>query len=368
MRSLTNPIRLAALVALGASVVAGCAPTPGDPGTTTVPSTSVPVSAAIGGDYQVRYAVDSTASIRVSSNTITVTSGPGFRIEGANCTLPTGRVLAVLSGTGSHFTGTHWGFNTGTCESTVAYSSTADLNSDGSVTLTGPTGSHLFRKVANAPELAPDLPAVYDTTYGTAGQVTAHVSGDQLTLSVASPMRVEGGTCDMPVGRVLAIVGGTGLHRTGTHWGVNAGTCFDTVAYSSNVYVNSDRSLTVTGPFGPHLLVRRTSVPTLASVDPVGSYRAQYATAGTVEVRRSGTTYTASVGSGFTPEGLSCSLAPSVVLGSYVGTGVALSGTAWNFDNATCSQSIRYSSSMYVNSDGSLTVTGPYGPHLYAPA
>ncbi|MCZ7631442.1 MAG: hypothetical protein M5U19_21370 [Microthrixaceae bacterium] len=325
----------------------------------------MPVSTAIGGTYAVRYATDSTATIRVSGDTLTVTAGDGFRIEGASCTLPTDAVLAVLTGSGNHYTGTHWGFNSGTCTSGSAYASTADLNADGSVSLTGPTGTHLLTKTANAPALAVDLPATYDVTYGTAGRATAHVSGTIVTLSVSSPLRVEGAGCDLPVGRVLAVLDGTGTHRSGTHWGFNSATCAPGAAYSSKLYVNSDRSLTVTGPSGPHLFVRRESVPTQPSVDPVGTYGVHYGTAGTAVVHRADTKVTLSVGSGFAVEGASCSLAPTTVLGSYTGTGTTLSGTHFGFNSTTCTQGAAYSSKVHVNSDRSLTVTGPTGPHLF---
>lgn len=367
MRSIPSTVRLTAIsmvAVLSIATLGACTPPDGG-GTTTTPSSTAPLSTAIGGDYRVHYANDSTASIRVSGDTLTVTAGPGFRVEGGSCTLSTNAVLAILTGSGNHFSGTHWGFNSATCTNGAAYGSTADLNADGSVSLSGPTGTHLLVKTANAPTSTPDLPATYDVTYGTSGRATAHVSGNVVSLSVSSPLRIEAARCDLPVGRVLALFDGTGVHRSGTHWGFNSGSCAPGASYGSALYMNTDQSLTVTGPTGPHLFVRRTSVPTQPSVDPVGTYSVNYGTAGTAEVRRSGSTYTTSVGSSFAIEGATCSLAPTTVLGTYTGAAPKIDGTHSGFSSSTCAKSASYGSTMYVNSDGSLVVTGPTGPHMF---
>ncbi|MBS1837762.1 MAG: hypothetical protein JST64_08695 [Actinobacteria bacterium] len=191
------------------------------------------------------------------------------------------------------------------------------------------------------------------------------MSGTTVSLSVASPLRVEDAGCDLPHGRVLALFDGTGIHRSGTHWGFNATSCTSGAAYSSTLYVNSDQSLTVVGPNGPHLFTRRAPVQTQASVDPVGTYSVRYGTAGTAEVRSSGSSYTVSVGSPFQIEGATCSLASTTVLGTYPGVGTRLNGNHFGFNATSCAQGASYSSTIYVNSDRSLTVTGPTGPHMF---
>lgn len=368
-------IRFATAGLLGIAALGACAPTPGgeNPGTTAAPTTAAPtttvptgpVSGAIGGTYKVRYANDATASIKVAGDTITVVAGPGLRVEGASCTLPTNTVLAILTGSGSRYTGSHWGF-TATCAPGSRYSSVADLNADGSVSLTSPTGTHLFTKTANAPTPAPEqLAATYDVAYGSAGRATAHVSGAVVTLSVSDPFTAEASaSCSLPNGRVIAMFEGTGTRKTGSHWGFSPTTCFTGSRYSATMYVNGDRSLTVDGPFGPHLFAHRSSVTTSSVVDATGSYRTRYATSGTLDVVRSGTNHTVSVGTGFTVEGASCTLAPTTVVATFAGSGIEMSGSHWGFDATTCTTGSRYSSTVNLNSDRSITMTGPTGPHL----
>ena len=91
----------------------------------------------------------------------------------------------------------------------------------------------------------------------------------------------------------------------------------------------------------------------------------RYATDGTVSIRRSGTTYTGSVGTPFAIDGASCSLAATTVIGTWTGTGATLSGSHSTFSATACTYSSWGSSSISVNSDRSLTVTTPTGPRLF---
>ncbi len=341
--------------------------TPGDttiPPTTAPTTTTAPLSTALGGDYSVRYGTDSTATAHVSGDTVTVSAGPGFRIEGANCTLATNTVLAVFTGSGTHYTGRHSTFGS-SCRYSSYVGSSLDLNADGSLSITSPTGTHLFTKRANAPTPSENLAAEYDLVYASTGTAALHLSGDVATLSVTSPFSVEGGSCALPVRTVLGTFTGTGIHRTGSHSTFGSASCLYSSYVGSSLYVNSDRTLTVTGATGPHLLTWRTPITTTSTPATTGDYGVRYGTDGVASIRQSGTNRTVSVSTPFGIEGSSCLLPASTVIANLTGSGTRFTGSHSTFGSATCQYSSYVGSTMYVNSDQSITLTTATGPHFF---
>jgi len=95
----------------------------------------------------------------------------------------------------------------------------------------------------------------YSTLYATAGEVSVHASGTTYTVSVKTPFRVEGATCALPVGTVVATFVGTGPHFIGSHFSFSPTTCVSSGGLGGiSVLVNSDRSITLGTLFGTHLL------------------------------------------------------------------------------------------------------------------
>jgi hypothetical protein len=95
----------------------------------------------------------------------------------------------------------------------------------------------------------------YSALYGTAGEVTVHVSGTGYTVSVKTPFKIEGATCTLPAASVLATFFGAGPHFLGSHFAFSSTTCLATGgAGGISVYVNTDRTITLGTFAGPHLL------------------------------------------------------------------------------------------------------------------
>ncbi len=315
--------------------------------------TTEPISPAIGGDYSVIYGTPGEVTVHVSGNVYTVSVKTPFKIEGASCALPVGTVIATFSGAGPTFSGGHTQFNPTTCAFYTTYGISVTLSSDGSLTL----GNHLLTKTANAsPVASPAVGGDYSVVYGTAGEVTVHVSGDVYTVSVKTPFKIEGASCTLPAATVLATFSGAGPTFSGGHTQFNPTTCAFYTTYGISAYLNNDDSITL----GNHLLTKTANASPVASPAVGGDYSVIYGTAGEVTVHVSGDVYTVSVKTPFKIEGASCTLPAAAVLATFSGAGpTTFSGGHTQFNPTTCAFYTTYGISVYLNNDDSITLGKP---------
>jgi hypothetical protein len=135
----------------------------------------------------------------------------------------------------------------------------AKVGDGGKVSLFNFAGStHLIADVVGwYPSSASVSPVVgdYNVIYATPGAVTVHASAAGFTVSVKAPFQVEGATCALPVGSVVATFSGAGPNFSGGHFAFNPTTCVGTGAAGGiAVFANTDGTITLGTFFGPHLL------------------------------------------------------------------------------------------------------------------
>ena len=158
---------------------------------------------------------------------------------------------------------------------------------------------------------------------------------------------------------------GSGATLTGAHSWFNSNTCFFGGTVGSTLYVNADRTLTITSSTGPHLFIQRSAIPVSSGATAAGDYAVRYGTDGRVTVRASGSNYTASVSSPFSIEGATCQLPAGTVIASFSGAATPLTGSHSWFNGTTCLYGGTTGSAVQVNTDGTLTVGSSTGPHLF---
>ncbi len=328
-------------------------------------STTQPISPAIGGDYSTIYGTAGEVTVHVSGNVYTVSVKTPFKIQGASCTLPAGTVIATFNGAGPDFAGGHSVFDPTTCAYQGAVSISVHLSPDGSLTLGSSTGFHLLTKTANAsPVASPAVGGDYSTIYGTAGGVTVHVSGNVYTVSVKTPFKIQGASCTLPAGTVIATFNGAGPGFAGGHSVFDSTTCAYQGAVSVSVYLNNDDSITLGSSTGFHLLTKTANASPVASPAVGGDYSTIYGTAGGVTVHVSGNVYTVSVKTPFKIQGASCTLPAGTVIATFNGAGPGFAGGHSVFDSTTCAYQGAVSVSVYLNNDDSITLGSSTGFHL----
>jgi acyl-coenzyme A thioesterase PaaI-like protein len=226
---------------------------------TTVTSTTVaPISSGLAGEYTVTLGTVGTAAIHQSGSAFTISSTSTFTLENAKCALPVGTVLATFSGAGPSYVSNAFAFDPITCNPNgSAAGGTASASSDGSFTLLGPTGTHLFVKSANAHLVAsPAAAGNYTVVFGASrGTAAVHQSASTVTISTTGPLTIERATCALKSGTVLATLSGAGPSYVSTAFAFDAATCNPNgSAAGGTAYLNSDNTISLLGPTGWHLL------------------------------------------------------------------------------------------------------------------
>ena len=197
----------------------------------------------------------------------------------------------------------------------------------------------------------------YDITAGTKGSVTVHVSADHVTVSVATPFRLQGATCDLPASTVSAtFTRGAPPHLGGSYSGFDPTTCVHGGEFNSGLDVNDNGSLTI-GLGSSYLLTKTANAADVSSPTIGGDYDVTVGTSGSVTVTGSGGSYTVSVKAPFRLQGSACELPASTVIATFSrGAPPHLGGSYSGFDPTTCLHGGEFNSSLELNSDDSLTI------------
>jgi hypothetical protein len=148
----------------------------------------------------------------------------------------------------------------------------------------------------------------YAVTYATAGTVNIHQSGTNYTVSTTSPIRLEGATCTLPTGTVLATFTGTAPSFTATSYIFGTTNCFEYSWTTGTAYLNTDNSISIPSNTGWHLLNNTSPATTVATLKVAGNYSGMFDGTGTVNVHQSGANYTVSTTSPLKLEGATCTL------------------------------------------------------------
>jgi hypothetical protein len=82
-----------------------------------------------------------------------------------------------------------------------------------------------------------------------------HQSGNNFTVSTATPATLENSTCALPKNSVLAVFSGAGPSYVSTAYQFNPSTCIPTgSAIGGTAYVNTDNTISLLTLTGWHLL------------------------------------------------------------------------------------------------------------------
>jgi hypothetical protein len=216
----------------------------------------------VGGVYAVTYGAPSSVTIHPASDgefTISVNSGSSFRFQGASCDLLPTAVIGTFGGPGTHaapdFTGTALYYDPTSCAFDIANGAFhMHLNDDGTLTslygeASGPHRGeqHLFTKTADIGSSTKPIGGTYNVTYASAGAVTITRSGTTFTVTVSTPFKFFGATCELPVGAELSTFTGTAQGFRGKADIYDPSSC--ALSGSDNVYqmqLNDDGTLTST--------------------------------------------------------------------------------------------------------------------------
>ena len=219
---------------------------------------------------------------------------------------------------------------------------------------TDPSGSSTTS--TTAPPASTTIEGDYSVTYGSVGAVSIHRSAGTYTMTVKTPFKLAGTTCNLPATRVIATFAGTAPSFTGRYSDFYSN-CDYYGPKDFKIIQNSDGTLTSTNiNTGENHVFTKTGGQSTVSTSVDGEYSVMFSTAGSVSIHASAGTYTMAVKTPFRLQGTTCDLPITTVVATFAGTAPSFTGTYSDF----------YSNCVYYgpkdfkiiqNSDGTLTGT-----------